>query len=810
MAIDEGQATDRPSAIHRLLRRPGGDGRLRRVARVASALTLAAAASVAAPNAALAHPELASSKPAANETLPESPPELTLNFTEPVAPTSGQVGVLSEDETPVDGLGGFELSEDGRRVRLDLPPLAPGVYTVRYRVLSAVDGHLIVGSFLFQVDPTGTAPPPLAPPASASPSSDVATALSRWLALASALTLFGLAVFWLFSGRPALRELGLSTHRLAIWRAMTIAGFGVFAGLGIFLSLAASDLGAAGSPGRHHDHFALDFAGPFGWTPFANAMRVAEIGGFGALLLGSAWFTAREDRRAARSEHGADEASRQRGDTLALTAMLVLGAVTLGAFSAVGHASALGGPLFAVLDWVHLLAVAVWMGTLPGILLFYLLYVRRQPPVQRRPLNMAALRRHSRVAGVVAPLVALTGIANSQVVLGSGRDLISTDYGNLLIAKALLFSVALAIGSANFLLLRRATPERVPWLVASELAVGAIAVLTAASLVSSQPPPTRASEAVVRAVDPAHLIAEADGSLIHAVVTVPSPGPQLYQVAVIDPVSQRYQTDVDGVTLVFTPPGEGAPRRVVATRSADEPGLFQARGSYTPSTGEWALDVGVDRQDGSSTTVEFDLEVLAADQPRSVPPEPTGFGVPPLLAAAWGVFPPWPWALAVPGFLFGAGLAMYAAHRRAARGSAGGRRSLAALRLAAISLGVVTSVIIGSDLVVRAANRAPRQAAAIPNPIPPTEDSIARGRATYLASCAACHGTDGAGDGPAAAELPRRPEPLSAAVARLTDGELYHLVTNGTVGTEMPAFAADLSDDQRWEVVSYLRHGLSR
>jgi methionine-rich copper-binding protein CopC len=41
-------------------------------------------------------------------------------------------------------------AQDPKLLELTLPPLAPGVYTVRYKVLS-VDGHTVKASFPFTV-----------------------------------------------------------------------------------------------------------------------------------------------------------------------------------------------------------------------------------------------------------------------------------------------------------------------------------------------------------------------------------------------------------------------------------------------------------------------------------------------------------------------------------------------------------------------------------------------------------------------------------------------------------------------------------
>ena len=55
----------------------------------------------------------------------------------------------------------------------------------------------------------------------------------------------------------------------------------------------------------------------------------------------------------------------------------------------------------------------------------------------------------------------LTGLANSPLVVDESRELVASGYGNLLLAKALLVSVAVGLGSANFFL-ARARPRRRP------------------------------------------------------------------------------------------------------------------------------------------------------------------------------------------------------------------------------------------------------------------------------------------------------------------------------------------------------------
>ncbi len=78
-----------------------------------------------------------------------------------------------------------------------------------------------------------------------------------------------------------------------------------------------------------------------------------------------------------------------------------------------------------------------------------------------------------------------------------------------------------------------------------------------------------------------------------------------------------------------------------------------------------------------------------------------------------------------------------------------------------------------------------------------------RGRQVYLANCAACHGPDGAGDGPVRTAV--QPAPLEDRLPSMSDAEVSYRIVNGTAGTPMPAFAASLTEVERHDLVAYLR-----
>jgi putative copper resistance protein D len=90
--------------------------------------------------------------------------------------------------------------------------------------------------------------------------------------------------------------------------------------------------------------------------------------------------------------------------------------------------------------------------------------------------------------------------------------------------------------------------------------------------------------------------------------------------------------------------------------------------------------------------------------------------------------------------------------------------------------------------------------------VPYTVTSIASGAAVYAARCQVCHGRSGGGDGPEAARLPRPPADLRAPhTGQHTAGDLFWWVSHGIPRGGMPGFAGQLGEEQRWDVINYVR-----
>ena len=81
-----------------------------------------------------------------------------------------------------------------------------------------------------------------------------------------------------------------------------------------------------------------------------------------------------------------------------------------------------------------------------------------------------------------------------------------------------------------------------------------------------------------------------------------------------------------------------------------------------------------------------------------------------------------------------------------------------------------------------------------------------RGAPLYAQHCSVCHGDTGLGDGPAGIGLEPAPANLrdAARLDRLSLYDLYNTLGLGIEGTDMPAFADQLDERQRWDLAAYI------
>lgn len=99
------------------------------------------------------------------------------------------------------------------------------------------------------------------------------------------------------------------------------------------------------------------------------------------------------------------------------------------------------------------------------------------------------------------------------------------------------------------------------------------------------------------------------------------------------------------------------------------------------------------------------------------------------------------------------------------------------------------------------------EARALKNPLPDSPDILEKGKAIYegKGTCVNCHGINGRGDGPGAANLNPPPRVFRSRGfwKHRTEGEIFWVIKYGSLGTGMIPFGGLLSDEEIWMVMQY-------
>ena len=101
------------------------------------------------------------------------------------------------------------------------------------------------------------------------------------------------------------------------------------------------------------------------------------------------------------------------------------------------------------------------------------------------------------------------------------------------------------------------------------------------------------------------------------------------------------------------------------------------------------------------------------------------------------------------------------------------------------------------------------EARALTSPLPSSPETVEQGKALYngKGACFNCHGKDGGGNGPLAAQLNPSPRNFQhhGFWRHRTEGEIFWVIKHGSVGTSMVGFGGQLTDEEIWSIIQYIR-----
>ena len=129
----------------------------------------------------------------------------------------------------------------------------------------------------------------------------------------------------------------------------------------------------------------------------------------------------------------------------------IAGAFICASFAWMGHGAATDGPsgiVHLLADIVHLLAASVWIGAL---IAFVFLLLPSHGASGKDETLYKSLSHFSGIGSVAVALIVLTGLVNSWFLVGPNRltDFWTTPYGQILIAKLLVFAGMLCLAASN-------------------------------------------------------------------------------------------------------------------------------------------------------------------------------------------------------------------------------------------------------------------------------------------------------------------------------------------------------------------------
>ena len=746
-------------------------------AALAAVLFLLAAAGFLAPATASAHALPTRSDPGADARLLEAPSRVTVAFTEPLKSELSFLEVLDGlGERVHEGPTQFSAGND-REMWVGLrPDLEPGYYVVVWQTISEIDGHVMRGSFPFTIlTPDGSEPagPSFTGAGESGGEPTAGTVTTKWAVYLAAFVLVG-GAFYALIVTPA-------AGAVAGTRRSVYLAVGLSAAALLIAGVAELFVQAAHVGGLSNVLDVLDTVWGARWWQRELAAAVAGAAIVGACAL----------------RRGGRPGMARGAEALALAAGL--GCLFL--LAAISHGAAVDGWFWAVAaDFLHLAAAAVWA----GMLLQLVLVIRRSrslPDGECASVAAAHLRRFSAVAAVAVLVLLATGVFSAFVQVESLGGLVETGFGVTLLAKLALLAPLLAIAAFNAAVLSPAllaavgqagaqaagALRRLGRLAAVELAMIAAVVLVAAVMVQF-PTARQEAESAASAEAGAEAVVGYDetqhaGDLSINVSIAPNAvGTNSFQVFIFPPAGEHL-TEILRVRLRFKPPDPNlGPSQVIAEREA--PNFFRAVGAFFTQPGDWEVEADLRRRGEDDVSAFFAVPVAGAAGAST-----DGMALP-LTAGSWS-------AVAASGVLL-IGLVLWLGVSRWPGLSEQVRGTLRVGQSAAVTLGVGLIVLAAVGLLDFGERPIGE------NPIEPTADSIAAGRAMYFRECAVCHGDDGRGDGPGAAGLSIPPSDFRIHIPFHSDRFFFLVMSNG-FGSAMPGFADRLSEEDRWNVLNYLK-----
>jgi copper transport protein len=579
-----------------------------------------------------------------------APSQLVISFSERPDPEISYIHVVNSENERIDNDDFTITGLNGRQatVALDKTKLEEdGVYTVSWRAMSLDDGHIAQGSYVFGVgnvlpDDVGNQQ---AQAQEVTYVTSTVDALLRWPVIVSQAAIVGGIIAYfvlqrsLFNSSNDANQFSLDLTLFAKKRFVLILIGGA---LSIAISgtalvfLQASNLDTAGGSDQYLSTVrSLIFDSPAGtvWT-----LRVATS----TIIIALALMYLVQVKKKTTTLH-------RRSTSAILLAILVAGATSIFSNSMLSHNSAVTFlPSLAVFsDWLHFMAVSAWVG---GLFYFsaVLLFAIKSDNAGNTAYNLSLiLPRFSLLATASLGIIGVAGVYMAWIHLQTLDSLFYTQYGINLIIKLSAALPMILLGAyhqvkvhKNIVLLASIGSKKKgstsPSNTISNTANGivskfsktvkiesliGIAVLFAASLLTITSPPSQMHQQQQAGTTPNAGMETVTPGFSQEVtisgvdttfeITPFHAGFNTFTVTLRDTAGSSPQ-NINAVFLRFTNPEARIGPIVATLNKTDDSGRYSAIGGYLSQTGNWTIDLIVQRIGAYDLNHSFDVTLGAS------------------------------------------------------------------------------------------------------------------------------------------------------------------------------------------------------
>ena len=368
---------------------------------------------------ATAHPFTEETIPSLASNAPVGTTEVIVFFSEPVDINFSEIKVLDSNGDQIDNKD-TSYHEGELSLIVTTPPLDDGVYTTSVKVLSKVDGHLVPSAFLFAVGNVVIDPAllkqevssglPFFPEAGARFPGLVGQTLVLGFVIAS-------LVIWGTQSKQLIREELEKIEKFHHEKFMSVTGIGLML---IFISnilmIAVQTIRLESSP---IEAIQTDFG--FIWI-VRMIITIISL---------SIWFGM--DRKKTLSK---------KNQTPLLVSMLVL----ISTSSLIGHGAASGQAPALVLDYIHNLVSAVWIGGIFYFVFTLLPTFSQLKESKREKMSLLLIPRFSIAFIIAIGVVIITGPTLMWFLESDIGIITESVYGQLIILKISIAAVIIAFG----------------------------------------------------------------------------------------------------------------------------------------------------------------------------------------------------------------------------------------------------------------------------------------------------------------------------------------------------------------------------